>query len=248
MKPNKENINEKKIIDFSENFPNISSEEIKIIENFAIEMLWLKDAVMREFDNSQSKVDIPCRQFAFDIQFNTDSADLLRELIMTDKRIREVCVDYDMEKIILYPSRPDYEYGNIRIIDKKYECEAAMNQYYDNLDDAVEFYDFEYDRKANVIIEKIIELNEKDFKFFGDNIQQETRFLDENSNSQYIDSQRRPHCLFIRQEGNDYGILIYRDTAHDDFYSGYIPSLDEFQEISMEEDNDMKEQSGPEMF
>ena len=41
--------------------------------------------------------------------------------------------------------------------------------------------------------------------------------------------------------------MICKDSETNDFYLGFVPNLDDFQEISMEEYNDMDEQSGPEM-
>ena len=41
--------------------------------------------------------------------------------------------------------------------------------------------------------------------------------------------------------------MICKDSETNDFYSGFVPNLDDFQEISMEEYNEMDEQSGPEM-
>lgn len=56
------------------------------------------------------------------------------------------------------------------------------------------------------------------------------------------------HCLFVKkEEASEQGLLICKDSETNDFYSGFVPNLDDFQEFSMEEYNEIDEQSGPEM-
>ena len=186
-------------------------------------------------------------ELSFDISFNEDEVKLVRELLMTDERIREVSFDFELEEIKLYPARPEHAYDSVNVAEKKLYGETALNRYFNDIDDAVGCYSSESKAKNGVVIEKVIELNKRDYGFFIRNIQQEAGFINDNSDVQFVDSQMNIHCLFVKQEASEQGLLICKDSETNDFYSGFVPNLDDFQEFSMEEYNEIDEQSGPEM-
>ena len=123
-----------------------------------------------------------------------------------------------------------------------------MNRYFNDIDDAINWCSPESMAKSGVVIEKVIELNRSDYGFFIRNIQQNADFINENNDVQFVDSQMNIHCLFMKQEASEHGILICRDTANGDFYSGFVPNMDNFHEISVETDSDMEEQTGLKML
>ena len=41
-------------------------------------------------------------------------------------------------------------------------------------------------------------------------------------------------CLFIQKEDAEFGVLISHDQKSGEVYSGYLPNLDQFQEIGWE--------------
>ena len=237
-----------KVIDFTEDFPSISQRELDILESFIKQILWLKEDVINEFDNRKSRCDISCVERGFDISFNEDEVKLVRELLMRDERIREVSFDFEFEEIKLYPARPEHTYDSVNVIEKKLYGETALNRYFNDIDDAVGCYSSESKAKNGVVIEKVIELNKRDYGFFIRNIQQDAGFINDNSDVQFVDSQMNIHCLFVKQEeASEQGLLICKDSETNDFYSGFVPNLYDFQEFSMEEYNEIDEQSGPEM-
>lgn len=236
-----------KVIDLTEDFPSISQRELDILERFIKQILWLKEDVINEFDNRKSRCDISCVERGFDISFNEDEVKLVRELLMTDERIREVSFDFELEEIKLYPARPEHAYDSVNVAEKKLYGETALNRYFNDIDDAVSCYSSESKAKNGVVIEKVIELKKRDYGFFIRNIQQDAGFINDNSDVQFVDSQMNIHCLFVKQKASEQGLLICKDSETNDFYSGFVPNLDDFQEISMEEYNEIDEQSGPEM-
>ena len=49
-----------------------------------------------------------------------------------------------------------------------------------------------------------------------------------------FDQQMTLHCLFIQKEDAEFGVLISHDKKSGEVYSGYLPNLDQFQEIGCE--------------
>ena len=159
---------------------------------------------------------------------------LLEDLLQTDERISECRMDFDACDIILYHKQPEHSYDSIKTTEQKYEGIAAMNLFYRELRDAMFYYNPDEPNKGCVVIEKIISLSDEDFWFFGENIKQEASFITDNEELQYFDQQMTLHCLFIQKEDAEFGVLISHDQKSGEVYSGYLPNLDQFQEIGCE--------------
>ena len=157
-----------KVIDLTEDFPSISQRELDILERFIKQILWLKEDVINEFDNQKSRCDISCLGLGFDISFNEDEVKLVKELLMTDERIREVSFDFELEKIKLYLARPEHAYDSVNVVERKLYGEIALNKYFNDIDDAVSCYSSESKAKNGVVIEKVIELDKKDYGFLSE--------------------------------------------------------------------------------
>lgn len=157
-----------KVIDLTEDFPSISQRELDILERFIKQILWLKEDVINEFDNQKSRCDISCLELGFDISFNEDEVKLVKELLMTDERIREVSFDFELEKIKLYLARPEHAYDSVNVVERKLYGEIALNKYFNDIDDAVSCYSSESKAKNGVVIEKVIELDKKDYGFLSE--------------------------------------------------------------------------------
>lgn len=217
-------------------FEQLSAEKIEILKDFITQILWIEKEILLEFDCKESCSKVSCREFSYDMEMNAETNQLLQKLLILEERIREVEWDYEGEQIKLYPLKPEYDYGTIKVLGEKYIGEAAMNRYFNAFSEAVELYDPTEKRKCGVIIEKIVELNREDFAFFGENIQQKADFMEEYLKLQFKDEEETLHCLFVKQEDVAYGILVCNDFASNEFYSGYLPNLDEFEKLTMEQE------------
>ena len=121
-----------------------------------------------------------------------------------------------------------------KIVSSFSEEKASSRFSVGEISDAMFYYNPDEPNKGCVVIEKIISLSDEDFWFFGENIKQEASFITDNEELQYFDQQMTLHCLFIQKEDAEFGVLISHDKKSGEVYSGYLPNLDQFQEIGCE--------------
>ena len=190
---------------------NFREEEIRVLQGYLEPVLEVREKILSSFSN-----------------------DLLEDLLQTDERISECRMDFDACDMILYHKQPEHSYDSMKTTEQKYEGVAAMNLFYRELGDAMFYYNPDEPNKGCVVIEKIISLSDEDFWFFGENIKQEASFITDNEELQYFDQQMTLHCLFIQKEDAEFGVLISHDQKSGEVYSGYLPNLDQFQEIGCE--------------
>lgn len=78
------------------------------------------------------------------------------------------------------------------------------------------------------VIEKIVELPEKEYKYFKTAPLQDMSFIAENTDLMYKDSDGVFHCLLVLGEGSSDGILIESEGYNYARYSSFMPGAREF--------------------
>lgn len=78
------------------------------------------------------------------------------------------------------------------------------------------------------VIEKIVELPEKEYKYFKTAPLQDMSFIAENTDLMYKDSNGVFHCLLVLGEGSSDGVLIESEGYNYARYSSFMPGAREF--------------------
>ena len=81
--------------------------------------------------------------------------------------------------------------------------------------------------KNRFVIEKVVELDEKEFDEFADDLLSDYDFIKENVDLMYIDSDRVWHCILVRTVDRTDSILVESSGYHYARYSSYIPDITE---------------------
>ena len=88
-----------------------------------------------------------------------------------------------------------------------------------------------FERKANkeqllpqdeFIIEKTVMVTKKQFDKFLDDLLADNKYIDENKELMYIDSNEVWHCIFITTKDSDFGILVQSEGYGWARYSAYL--------------------------
>lgn len=209
---------------------NFREEEIQVLQAYLEPVFAVREKILSSFSNEKASSRFSVGEVSDEMMY----LNLLGELLQTDERIAECRMDFDACDMILYHKQPEHSYYSVETTEQKYEGVTAMNLFYRELGDAMFYYNENDPNKGCVVIEKIISLSDEDFGFFGENIRQEASFITDNEELQYLDQQMTLHCLFIRKEDGEAGVLISHDKKSGEVYSGYLPNLDQFQEIGCE--------------
>lgn len=209
---------------------NFREEEIQVLQAYLEPFFAVREKILSSFSNEKASSRFSVGEVSDEMMY----LNLLGELLQTDERIAECRMDFDACDMILYHKQPEHFYDSVETTEQKYEGVAAMNLFYRELGDAMFYYNENDPNKGCVVIEKIISLSDEDFGFFGENIRQEASFITDNEELQYLDQQMTLHCLFIQKEDAEFGVLISHDKKSGEVYSGYLPNLDQFQEIGCE--------------
>ena len=77
-------------------------------------------------------------------------------------------------------------------------------------------------------VEKIVELNPDDFKFFSGNLWQTADFIDNNFDEGSFQPNGISRCIYVKRDDAEYGILICKDGKDGTLYTSYLPKLTEF--------------------
>ena len=81
--------------------------------------------------------------------------------------------------------------------------------------------------KKYFVVEKVIELDEKEFDEFADDLLEDREFIKENIDLMYVDQNGIWHCILIKVKGRDYGILVEAEGYGYGRYCSYIPECRE---------------------
>jgi len=73
------------------------------------------------------------------------------------------------------------------------------------------------------VIEKVIEIPHNLFTCFINDPLNDYDFILDNVESMWIDENERWHCILIKAEGYDYGILIESEGSHYARYAASVP-------------------------
>ena len=209
---------------------NFREEEIQVLQEYLEPVFEVREKILSSFSEEKASSRFSVGEISDELMY----VNLLEDLLQTDERISECRMDFDACDMILYHKQPEHSYDSMKTTEQKYEGVAAMNLFYRELGDAMFYYNPDEQNKGCVVIEKIISLSDEDFWFFGENIKQEASFITDNEELQYFDQQMTLHCLFIQKEDAEFGVLISHDKKSGEVYSGYLPNLDQFQEIGCE--------------
>lgn len=89
------------------------------------------------------------------------------------------------------------------------------------LDDLIA-WDKEAKQRSKYIVEKTITLDEEDYMHFAGNLLSDMWFLVENLDKMFVDKSGIKHCLFIRKEGANGGILVESEGYSYARYAAYL--------------------------
>lgn len=103
-------------------------------------------------------------------------------------------------------------------------------------------YNQKQTRNDTCVVNKIIELSDKDFQIFSNNLNS-NNIVNEHPVQQSKSRLGEYHCLFIKPENADEGVVIYKDRKSGICYSAYSPSIEEFQEISCNQKAEQKNEN-----
>lgn len=204
----------------------LQEEEARVFLEFIEQVLEQRENILAQFDPKKSCIRIE----ESSADFYSHQIDIVWKLLLTDSRIRAVDMDYGCERIELYPARPEHEYAPVGTSGEKHYGRAALNQYFNSFSEAVEWFEQDESEKCSIAIEKTITLNDEDFAFFSENIQQDAPFLEDAGGEQYRSQDGEIHCVLVKPQGNGHGILVCKDVKNRAFYSGYLPSLEWFEQ------------------
>lgn len=73
------------------------------------------------------------------------------------------------------------------------------------------------------VVEKTIELGQKEYAHFRQHLLDDYDFLSENRESMYVDTDGVSHCLLVLGEGSKDGILVESEGSSYARYSAYVP-------------------------
>ena len=76
------------------------------------------------------------------------------------------------------------------------------------------------------VIEKVINLTEREFKVFSNRLLDDYQFIKENIDLMYVDRDNVWHVIMVTTESIDYGILINSNGSNYAKYSGYVKKKD----------------------
>lgn len=205
---------------------SLREEEARVFREFIEQALEQKEGILALFDPKKSCIRIE----ESDADFYSHQIDIVWKLLLTDSRIRAVDMDYGCERIELYPARPEHEYAPVGTSGEKHYGRAALNQYFNSFSEAVEWFEQDESEKCSITIEKTVTLNGEDFAFFSGNIRQDAPFLEDPGCGQPADSDGTFHCVLVKPRGIGHGIMVCKDVETGTFYSGYLPSLEWFEQ------------------
>ena len=154
----------------------------------------------------------------------------MRVLLLADERIWDADIDVLYQRMELYPAKPEHTYVPIKTEHEKHYGSAEMNSYIRSFSQAEGWFQAAGDIRCGVTIEKTVTLNDEDFAFFGRNIGQDTPFTSDGGAEQFIDHNGECHCILVKPEGSDHGILLCRDEKSGELYSGYFQSMEWFEQ------------------
>lgn len=204
----------------------LREEEARVFQEFIEQVLEQREDILAQFDPKKSCIRIE----ESNADFYSHQIDIVWKLLLTDSRIRAVDMDYGWERIKLYPARPEHEYAPVGTSGEKHYGRAALNQYFNSFSEAVEWFEQDESEKCSVTIEKTVTLNDEDFAFFSGNIRQDAPFLEDARGEQYISQDGEIHCVLVKPQGVGHGILVCKDVKNGAFYSGYLPSMEWFEQ------------------
>ena len=95
-----------------------------------------------------------------------------------------------------------------------------------DLDELKQRTGLESDKKY-FVVEKVIELDEKEFDGFSNDLLEYREFIKENIDLMYVDSNDIWHCILVKAKGRDDGILVEAEGYSYSRYSSYIPDCRE---------------------
>lgn len=75
------------------------------------------------------------------------------------------------------------------------------------------------------VIEKVVEIPHNLFTCFINDPLNDYDFIKDNVESMWIDENERWHCILVKAEGYDFGILVESEGSHYARYAAFIPLL-----------------------
>ena len=81
--------------------------------------------------------------------------------------------------------------------------------------------------KNHFVIEKVVELSEKEFDEFADDLLEDKDFIRDNIESMYVDPNDIWHCILVKAKGRNDGVSIQSSGYSYVRYGSYIPDYRE---------------------
>lgn len=83
--------------------------------------------------------------------------------------------------------------------------------------------------KNEVIIEKVILLDDDTMYAFEEDLLEDWDFIKDNVDYMYQDTNNIDHCILVMRDGGDYGIVIQSEGYHYARYSAYFRVTEDFE-------------------
>lgn len=77
--------------------------------------------------------------------------------------------------------------------------------------------------KCEYVIEKVIELSEKDYLTFADDLLEDSTVIKENNGTMFMDADGVWHCILVKAEGSRDGLLVESEGYDYARYTAYLP-------------------------
>ena len=95
-----------------------------------------------------------------------------------------------------------------------------------DIDELKNMTGLESDKKC-FVVEKVVELNKKEFDEFADDLTEDRDFIQENIDLMYVDPNRVWHCMLVKAKESIEGILVQAEGYSYGRYCSYIPDCRE---------------------
>lgn len=77
--------------------------------------------------------------------------------------------------------------------------------------------------KCEYIVEKVIELPEKDYLAFADDLLKDSAVIKANNGLMFVDADGGWHCILVKARGGSEGILVESEGYDYARYTAYLP-------------------------
>lgn len=212
------------------------------------------DYIGKILENSDETVNIDIEQlsfmFGFDLSRNKTISSTIEEMLNEKSNIVSAEFDYIENELYIKQKElePEVILKPVKIITTRFDGifgKIDLIQNVEKFDDLKKDYEQTQNYNDNCTVKKIIELTDEDFELFTNNLNS-NNIIKEHPASQFK-SIMGYHCLFVKPESRDEGVIICNERESGICYSAYTPSIEEFQGLICKQKVEQKHENGFDM-